>query len=157
LSLEWDRIVGTRAVLPDSKTGPRVIWLNTPAQDILDRRRTSLASPFVFPAPRSNGPIRVIDWGWRLICNEAGITGLRVHDLRHHFASVAVSNGIDLRIVGQLLGYRDIDSTLGYAHLASAALVQSASRVSGFIDGAMNGGRARTASPLTHKGDATHA
>lgn len=157
LGLEWDRIVGNRAVLPDSKTGPRVIWLNAPAQDILNRRRASLSSPFVFPAPCSDGPMRVIDRGWRLICREAGITGLRVHDLRHHFASVAVSNGIDLRVVGQLLGHRDIDSTLGYAHLASAALVQSASRVSGFIDGAMNGGSARTASHLAHKGDATHA
>lgn len=157
LSLEWDRIIGARAVLPDSKTGPRVIWLNAPAQDILDERRASLSSPFVFPAPCSGGPIRVIDRGWRLICNEAGITGLRVHDLRHHFASVAVSNGIDLRIVGQLLGHRDIDSTLGYAHLASAALVQSASRVSGYIDSAMNGSNASMSSPFSEKGEAAHA
>lgn len=62
------------------------------------------------------------------------MNGIRVHDLRHHFASVAVSNGIDLKVVGQLLGHHDIDSTLGYAHLATGALVKSAGRVSALID-----------------------
>lgn len=56
-------------------------------------------------------------------------SGAQIHDLRHHFASVAVSNGIDIRLVGQPLGHRDIDSTLGYAHLATGALAKSASRV----------------------------
>jgi site-specific recombinase XerD len=79
-----------------------------------------------------------------LICKEAGIASLRVHDIRHHFASLAVSNGIDLRVVGQLLGHRDIDSTLVYAHLASAALLKSASRVSSVIDRAMGSNRVRS-------------
>lgn len=150
LSLEWDRIAGPRAVLEDSKTGPRTIWLNTPARAVLDARRDAATGPFVFPAPQSEGPIKVIDYAWNAIRKEAGIGPLRVHGLRHHFASVAVSNGIDLRIVGQLLGHHDLDSTLGYAHLTSDALMKSATRVSGYIDRSMRGetratqGRQRT-------------
>jgi integrase len=115
LSLEWDWIVGSRAVLKDSKEGPRTIWLNVPARAILDARKGSNSSPFVFPAPKGNGPVKVIDRAWATIRTEAGIGRLRVHDLRHHFASVAVSNGIDIHIVGQVLGHHEIDSTLGCA------------------------------------------
>jgi len=139
LSLEWDRIVGSRAVLEDSKTGPRTIWLNAPARAILDGRRATASKQYVFPAPKLDGPIKVIDRAWTAIRKEADLGPLRLHDLRHHFASVAVSNGIDLRVVGQLLGHHDLDSTLGYAHLATDALAKSATRVSGYIDRSLRG------------------
>jgi integrase len=139
LGLTWDLIAGPRAVPEDSKSGPRTIWLNAPAREILDARREASASPYVFPSPRIDGPL-TMDAPWRVILKEAGLSGIRVHDLRHHFASVAVSNGIDIRLVGQLLGHRDIDSTLGYAHLATGALTKSASRVSSIIDRSMNAG-----------------
>lgn len=139
LSLEWDRIIGPRAVLEDSKTGPRTIWLNAPARAILDARREAVTGQYVFPAARIDGPMKVLDRAWALIRKEARLGTLRVHDLRHHFASVAVSNGIDLRLVGQLLGHHDIDSTLGYAHLATGALMRSATRVSERIDRSLRG------------------
>ncbi|WP_323810231.1 tyrosine-type recombinase/integrase [Sphingobium baderi] len=134
LGMMWDRITGPRAVLEDSKTGPRTIWLNAPARAILDRRRAAATAPFVFPAPHGDGPVKIIDRQWRRICKEAEIDGLRVHDLRHHFASVGVSNGVDLRVIGQLLGHHDIDSTLVYAHLATGPLAKSAGRVSALIE-----------------------
>jgi integrase len=137
LGLEWDRIIGSRAVLEDSKTGPRTVWLCTAACHILDRRRLVTDSAFVFPGPTTRRPITVIDREWKRVLREAGIKALRVHDLRHHFASVAVSNGVDLRVIGQLLGHKDIESTLGYAHLATEALVKSAGRVSTVIGNAM--------------------
>lgn len=139
LSLEWYRIVGARAVLEDSKTGPRTIWLNAPARALLDGRRGPAKGRYVFPAPKLDGPIKVIDRAWSAIRKEADLGALRLHDLRHHFASVAVSNGIDLRVVGQLLGHHDLDSTLGYAHLATDALAKSATRVSGYIDRSLRG------------------
>jgi len=137
LGLEWDRIIGSRAVLEDSKTGPRTIWLCAAARHILDRRRLVTDSAFVFPGPKTKRPITAFDREWRRILKEARIRALRVHDLRHHFASVAVSNGVDLRVIGQLLGHKDIESTLGYAHLATDALVKSAGRVSTMIGEAM--------------------
>lgn len=139
LSLEWDRIVGPRAVLEDSKTGPRTIWLNTPARTVLDTRRKTIIGRYVFPAARIDGPMRVLDHAWSMIRKEAQLGTLRVHDLRHHFASVGVSNGIDLRLVGQLLGHQDIDSTLGYVHLTTAALTRSATRISGQLDRSLRG------------------
>ncbi|MEJ7934471.1 tyrosine-type recombinase/integrase [Sphingobium sp. AN558] len=160
LGLRWDCLSGPRAVLADSKTGPHVVWLNALARAVLDRRAEAASGPFVFPAPKRKGPMTVIDRQWRAILKEAKITGLRVHDLRHHFASVAVSNGIDLRVVGQLLGHRDIDSTLGYAHLATETLVKSASRVSARIDHSLAGcktgepsprRKAKTVSPVSGK------
>ena len=173
LGMTWDQIVGPRAVLEDSKSGPRTIWLNTPARQILDTRREASASPYVFPSPRIDGPLTVMDAPWRSILKEAGLSDLRVHDLRHHFASVAVSNGIDIRLVGQLLGHRDIDSTLGYAHLAIGALAKSATRVSTIIDRSLRQGaapktlqrskssiprtRRRTGAPLPVEGEARRA
>ncbi|KMS58820.1 site-specific integrase [Sphingobium cupriresistens] len=139
LSLEWDRIIGPRAVLQDSKTGPRTIWLNAPARMILDTRREMITGRYVFPAARMDGPMRVLDHAWSMIRKKAQLGTLRVHDLRHHFASVGVSNGIDLRLVGQLLGHQDIDSTLGYAHLPTAALTKSATRISGRLDRSLRG------------------
>lgn len=139
LALEWDRIAGPRAVLEDSKTGPRTIWLNAPARAILDARKAAAKNPFVFPAPKRDGATTEINRQWSTIRKEAGLGSLRLHDLRHHFASVAVSNGIDLRLVGQLLGHHDIDSTLDYAHLASNSLRKSATRVSGMIDRSLRG------------------
>lgn len=139
LSLEWDCIIGPRAVVQDSKTGPRTIWLNAPARTILDVRRATITGRYVFPAARIDGPMRVMDHAWSMIRKEAQLGTLRVHDLRHHFASVGVSNGIDLRLVGQLLGHQDIDSTLGYAHLTTAALTRSATRISGRLDRSLRG------------------
>jgi integrase len=156
LTLEWDRIAGPRAVLEDSKAGPRTIWLNAPARAILDARKATAKSPFVFPAPKRDGATTAIDRQWSTIRKEAGIGPLRLHDLRHHFASVAVSNGIDLRLVGQLLGHHDIDSTLGYAHLASDSLRKSATRVSGLIDRSLRGGvGARSRHSRSSKGPST--
>ena len=150
LGLEWDCIAGPRAVLEDSKTGPRTIWLNAPARAILNARKEAATGPLVFPAPNGDGPIKVIDRAWSAIRKEADLGSLRVHDLRHHFASVAVSNGIDIRLVGQLLGHRDIDSTLGYAHLATVALAKSASRVSSIIDRSLS---QRTSGKTRHRSE----
>lgn len=137
LGLPWDAIVGRRAVLQDAKEGPRTIWLNAPAKAILDERRGSATGKYVFPAKRLSGPMPHIDREWKAIRNHADITGLRLHDLRHHFAAVGVSNGIDLKMVGQLLGHVEIESTLIYAHLSTASLTKSASKVSALIDRAM--------------------
>jgi integrase len=139
LGMEWDAVTGPCAVLEDAKAGPRAIWFNTPAQEIIERRRALGNGKWVFPSRSGNSPRRSLDRGWSHLRNEAGAPALRLHDLRHHFAAVGVSNGIDLKFVGALLGHHDIDSTLIYAHLATASLAKSAGRVSKLIDQAMRG------------------
>jgi hypothetical protein len=83
---------------------------------------------------------------WRTIRAAANITSMRVHDLRHNYAATGVSHGVDLRIVGQLLRHKDIDSTLVYAHLATDALIASATRVSAVIDRSLTA-RSASAAP----------
>lgn len=137
LGMEWDAVTGPCAVLEDAKAGPRAIWFNTPAREIIERRRTLGSGKWVFPSRSGNSSRRSLDRTWSHLRNEAGAPALRLHDLRHHFAAVGVSNGIDLKFVGALLGHHDIDSTLIYAHLATASLSKSAGRVSKLIDQAM--------------------
>jgi integrase len=139
LRLEWDAVAENRAVLTDAKAGPRAIWLNAPARGIIERRRSIVDGRWVFPASRANGPRSCLHRPWSYLRNKAGAPSLRLHDLRHHFAAVGVSNGIDLKLVGALLGHHDIGSTLVYAHLATASLSRSAGRVSKLIDDAMRG------------------
>lgn len=67
---------------------------------------------------------------WQALCRDAGIEGLRVHDLRHSFASYALSGGQSLGVVGQLLGHRSTQTTSRYAHLIDEAAPAAVARVS---------------------------
>ena len=82
---------------------------------------------------------------WQVIRSKAGLGRLRLHDLRHNHAAVAVETGEGLRIVAGLLGHADIETTFGYAHLAERAVFEAANRVSRTLadaldrEGATNG------------------
>jgi integrase len=138
LTLGWDRVEDCRAVLEDSKSGPRTVWLCGPAVAILDQRRSRSDSRFVFPGMNHDSPRSSVDFAWKKIRKSAGVPSLRLHDLRHHFAAVGVTNGLDLKVVGALLGHHDIDSTLVYAHMPTSAIRRSANRVSKLIDDALS-------------------
>ena len=128
LGLRWEHVHGDRAVLLDSKTGPRTIWLASPARAILDTLAHRDGCPWVFASPRGN-PISLW-YPWQAIRTKAGLGRLRLHDLRHNHAAVAVGNGEGLRLVAGLLGHADIETTFGYAHLAEGAVFDAANRVS---------------------------
>ena len=78
--------------------------------------RSSLGE-FVFPGPGATGHVVEIKKGWASLCRAAGITGLRIHDLRHSFASQVVSGGGSLPLIGALLGHSNPTTTQRYAHL----------------------------------------
>jgi len=124
LGLRWEHIHGDRAVLPDSKSGPRTIWLATPARTILAALPRRDNCPWVF-ATDDDTPIKLVK-PWQVIRRKAGLEGLRLHDLRHSHAAVAVGSGEGLRIVAGLLGHADIETTFGYAHLAEEAVFAAA-------------------------------
>lgn len=135
--LRWDWIRGTRAVLPDSKTGPKVVQLPPPARAVLNALPRK--GPFVFPNRRGNSPMTDLGLRWQKLRDLAGLDGVRIHDCRHTFASHAVMSGLDLYTVGRLLGHADVASTERYAHLADEHVRAAAGRISGIVHEAMTG------------------
>ena len=136
LRLRWEHVHGDRAVLPDTKTGTRTVWLSAPARAVLNAQPRRNGCPWVF-ASEGGGPVSV-DKAWKSIREEAGLPGLRVHDCRHNFAAIAVGGGEGLRIVAGLLGHADIKTTFGYTHLAEATVFEAAERVSRVLADALD-------------------
>ena len=140
LRLKWEHVHGDRAVLPDSKTGPRTIWLASPARAVLAARPRCADCPWVFAS--SCGEPANVDREWNAIRAAAGLPTLRMHDLRHSHAAVAVGGGEGLRVVAGLLGHADIKTTFGYAHLAEDSVFDAANRVSRGLAAMLDGGEA---------------
>lgn len=118
-ALKWREIDFDRQYLrlEDSKTGQKNLPLNAPALEILSAISRLVGSDYVFPAFRGNGFYEGTPKVWRNVRSLAGLEDVRLHDLRHSFASVAVSDGASLPIIGALLGHTDSATTQRYAHL----------------------------------------
>ena len=133
LTLRWSDYREGRLFLRDSKTGPRTVWLSRPARDILDRIERTGA--WVFPSPRAARPRSTAwldDFWWR-IREEAGLDDVRLHDLRHSHASIALRRGETVLAIGRLLGHADPETTLKYTHAADAMVMQAAETVSAVL------------------------
>lgn len=141
--LRWSEVDLERGLLQleDSKTGRKAIRLGAAAQEILaEVPRTK--SRYVFPDPRDGSlPIRNLDWFWVRIRKRAGLEDVRIHDLRHSFASVGVSGGAGLFLVGKLLGHSHVSTTQRYAHLADDPIKAAADKIAAEIDAALGGRR----------------
>jgi integrase len=135
LSLEWRWInwEGGFARIPDSKTGPKTISLPQPALALLSTLREQqshdgVQSKYVLPGKRRGTYFTGIQKPWGRIRTAAGLEDVRIHDLRHCYASVAVSSGTSLYLVGAVLGHRQPSTTLRYAHLAMQPVREVAER-----------------------------
>lgn len=139
--LRWSEVDFERGLLQleDSKTGRKAIRLGAAAQVVLKEIERK-DSPYVFPDPRdATLPIRNLDWAWVGFRKRAGMEDLRIHDLRHSFASVAVAGGAGLHLIGKLLGHSHVATTSRYAHLADDPVKEAADRVSRSISAALEG------------------
>ncbi len=96
-------------------------------------------SEFVFPGGGSNGHVTEIKKVWKTVCEEAGISGCRIHDLRHTYASILASSGLSLLVIGQLLGHTQQTTTKRYAHIHDDPLREATNRVGTLVDAAANG------------------
>ena len=135
LTLQWSWIhwEGGYARLPDSKTGSKSLPLPQPALDVLRKLSETHGrqSKFVFPGVRPDTHFTGIQKPWQRIRLNAGLPDVRIHDLRHCFASTAVAHGESLYLVGAVLGHRTTSTTQRYAHLAMQPILDSANRTSG--------------------------
>jgi integrase len=121
-----------RLVLPPErtkaggKTGVRRVPLSAPAIEILTKY--SDCKGHLFPAARGEGPTTGLGKSWETIKGAADLPGVRLHDLRHSWASAAVADGASLFLVGKVLGHANARTTERYAHLTDDPLLALAER-----------------------------
>ena len=129
LFLRWSEVDGDTLRLTDSKTGPRTVALSTGAQAILARQPRA-ESAYVFPSLRDLSRPRSSELSlWRKVRREAGLDDVRLHDLRHTFASHAVMRGVPLPVLSHLLGHSRDRMTLRYAHVGDREAEEAAERI----------------------------
>ena len=124
LTLKWDfvRLDHAALWLPDSKTGRKTIYLSSHAVEVLRAIPHVAANPYVIVGLRPGSCLKNIQKPWGRIRKAAGLPDVRIHDLRHSFASVAVASGMSLPIIGKLLGHTKSVTTERYSHLAADPL-----------------------------------
>jgi len=139
--------------LPDSKSGKKPILLGGAAIAVLKQlhesaiKQAKLAIPgttkplslYVFPTADLTRPKHDLQKPWKLLQRAADLQGLRLHDLRHSFASVGAGSGLGLPIIGKLLGHGDVKTTARYAHLDADPLRRANDLIGHAIASAMNG------------------
>ncbi|MFN3076365.1 MAG: tyrosine-type recombinase/integrase [Alphaproteobacteria bacterium] len=143
LTLKWAYIDFDRGCLrlPESKTGAKVVPLAAAALEILAGLPRD--SEWVFPAAKGDGHVVGLQKAWEKLRDRAGLPGLRLHDLRHSFASFAVADGATLFMVGKVLGHKQTSTTEIYAHLRDDPLKAVADRTGARIANAMKVGTDR--------------
>ena len=140
-NLKWQEVDFERSCLflADSKSGAKVVPLGAPALAVLSEQKPLEGTAYVFPAESGGLAFQGTEKVWRKIRQAAGLDGLRIHDLRHSFASAGLMAGDNLAIIGKLLGHADVKTTARYAHLADDPVKQAANRISSSIAAAMEG------------------
>ena len=132
MTLKWDYVdLGANLVrLPDSKTGAKVVHLGAAAIAVLENIDRIDGNPWVITGRNDGAHLTDLQPFWQRVRGRAGLKDARIHDLRHTFASVAVSNGQSLPMIGKLLGHTQVQTTARYAHLANEPVILAANDVS---------------------------
>ena len=126
--------------LPDSKTGARMVPLSHAAAGVLTTLPCARNNPRVIVGRKPGAHLTNLQHPWRRIRARAGLGGVRIHDLRHSFASRAPALGESLTMIGKLLGHTQVQTTARYAHLARDSIQNAASRITHGIGGDLLGG-----------------
>lgn len=121
MRLKWEYVdLASRALrLPDSKTGAKVVHLGQPVIDVLKGIEHIEENPWVIAGTLEGAPLYDLQLFWQRVRARAGLKDVRIHDLRHTFASTAVAGGQGLPIIGKLLGHTQVQTTARYAHLVA--------------------------------------
>jgi integrase len=140
LHAKWEYVDFERGLLnlPDSKTGKKAIILSAAALDVLAALPRLGGNPFIFPGGKDGRPRADLKRPWDAITQAAGLQGVRIHDLRHSFASIGAGRGLGLPIIGKLLGHATPRMTAKYAHLDNDPIRRAADQIGETIAAALS-------------------
>ena len=133
--LRWEHVaLGAGELrLPDTKTGAKVVHLGDPAIEVLRGLRRPDDNPWVIAGRKPGSHLTDLQHPWRRIRARAGLADVRLHDLRHSFASGGLLVGEGLPMIGKLLGHTQVQTTARYTHLANDPLKAAANRIASRI------------------------
>ena len=142
LTLQWGHVSEEHGclMLPDSKTGRKAVRLSPPALALLQAIPRLEGNPYVICGDKTGQHLVNLEKPWRRIRKAANLDDVRLHDLRHSFASVAALGGQSLVVIGKLLGHSQPATTARYAHLADDPVKAASDSVGRHIAAAMEGG-----------------
>ena len=137
LHLEWRFIDFERGIifLPDSKTGAKPVMMNPSVIAVLES--LPRVDAFVVPGDKPGRPRHDLQKIWLAVRKRADLLDVRIHDLRHTFASVGAGSGLGLPIIGKLLGHKQAATTARYAHFADDPMRRASEAISGTIASAL--------------------
>jgi len=141
LHARWEHVDFERGVifLPDSKTGKKPIYLSAAALAVLSTLPHLEGNPHIIPGDRAGQPRVDLKRPWTAVTKAARLEGLRIHDLRHSFASIGAGASLGLPIIGKLLGHTQAATTHRYAHLDADPMRRAAETIGATIAAAMGG------------------
>lgn len=131
MTLKWEYVdlEGAALHLPDSKTGAKTVYLGRPAVELLEKAPAIVGNPWVITGTLPGSRLNELQHSWRRVRARAGLDDVRIHDLRHTFASTAVAAGQSLPMIGKLLGHTQVQTTARYAHLAASPVKGAADAI----------------------------
>lgn len=137
-TLEWESVdlASGRIVLERHKTdqhGAKITPLNAPALKVLTDLPRLADNPYVIVGQKTGKYLINLQKPWRRVRKAAGLDDVRIHDLRHSFASFAIGAGVPLALIGGLLGHRSVQTTARYAHLANGPLKRASDVIGGLF------------------------
>jgi integrase len=141
LTLQWSEVDFEQRCLrlADSKTGRKTVYLNTAALQVLAGIERADDNPYVIEGSKPGNHLVGLTRTWFRIRRRAGLAEVRLHDLRHTYASIGAGMGLSLPIIGKLLGHTQPVTTQRYAHLAADPMRQAAERIGATIEAALAG------------------
>jgi integrase len=141
LDAEWTQFDQERGVLflADSKTGKRPLYLSAAVQAVLASVPKIKGNPHIIAGEREGAPRSDLNKPWRAVTKAANLKGLRIHDLRHSFASFGAGASLGLPIIGKLLGHSQAATTHRYAHLDADPMRRAVEKIGSAIAAAMEG------------------
>lgn len=137
LQWEWVDLQAGELRLPDSKTGAKTVHIGDAAVEVLKQIPRLRDNPWVIAGKKPGARLTDLERPWRKIREIARLDDVRIHDLRHTFASGALELGEALPMIGRLLGHTQVQTTARYAHLAATPVKEAATKVADSLSAAL--------------------